>query len=65
VFAEEFARLGLDRRRILGLFQSPFYAAAHAVARVLGEAEVASIIDQCVSAWGPHPDPARAAHAEE
>jgi hypothetical protein len=58
VFAEEFARLGLDGRRILGLFRSPFYAAAHGAVRVLGEAEVTAIIDQCVSVWGRHARPA-------
>jgi hypothetical protein len=57
VIAEEFARLGFDRRRILGLFRSPFYAGAHRAAGVLGEAEVVSIIDQCVSVWGPHAAP--------
>jgi len=61
VFAEEFARLGLDRQRILGLFRSPFYAAAHQAVRVLGEAEVAAIIDQCASVWGPHAAPGASA----
>ena len=63
VFAEEFARLGFDRRRIAGLFRSPFYAGAHQALRALGEAEVAAIIDQCVSVWGPHAAPG--ARAEE
>ncbi|HSE93025.1 MAG TPA: hypothetical protein VLF19_06940 [Methylomirabilota bacterium] len=51
VFAEEFARLGYDARRILGLFRSPFYAGAHHALRALGETEVAAIIEECVSAW--------------
>ena len=57
VFAEEFARLGFDARRILSLFRSPFYAGAHRAWRALGEPEVAAIIDQCVSVWGPHASP--------
>ena len=52
VFAEEFARLGFDARRILGLFRSPFYAGAHAALRALGESEVTAIVAECVSVWG-------------
>ena len=54
VFAEEFARLGYDARRILSLFRTPFYAGAHGAWRALGEAEIAAIVDQCVGVWGPH-----------
>ena len=53
VFAEEFARMGYNRRRILGLFRSPFYAGVHRSWRALGEAEVTAIVEQCVSVWGP------------
>jgi len=42
VFAEEFARMGFDAPRILGLFRSPFYAGAHRALRRLGETEVAA-----------------------
>jgi hypothetical protein len=63
VFAEEFARLGLSARRLLGLFRSPFYAGAHQALRVLGEAEVAAIVEECVSVWHPRARPA--AEAEE
>ena len=52
VFAEEFARLGHDRRQILGLFKNPFYAGAHGAYRALGEEAIFSIIDECVSVWG-------------
>ncbi len=52
VFAEEFARLGFDTRRILGLFRTPFYAGAHAALRALGDVEIAAIVDECVRAWG-------------
>ena len=54
VFVEEFARLGYDARRILGLFRTPFYAGAHRAWRALGETEIAAIVDQCVGVWGPH-----------
>jgi hypothetical protein len=53
VFAEEFARMGFDARRILGLFRSPFYAGAHRALRALGETEVTAIIGECVGVWGP------------
>jgi hypothetical protein len=54
VFAEEFARMGFDGRRILGLFRSPFYAGAHQALRALGEAEVLAIIEECVGVFGRH-----------
>ena len=54
VFAEEFARMGLDAPRILGLFRSPFYAGAHGAFQVLGEPEIAAIIEECVGVLGPH-----------
>ena len=54
VFAEEFARMGLGAPRILGLFRSPFYAGAHGALRVLGEPEIAAIIEECVGVFSPH-----------
>ena len=54
VFAEEFARMGLDAPWILGLFRSPFYAGAHGALQVLGEPEIAAIIEECVGVLGPH-----------
>ena len=57
VFAEEFARMGFDAPRILGLFQSPFYAGAHRALRRLGETEVAAIIRECVGVFGAHTRP--------
>jgi hypothetical protein len=51
VFAEEFARLGYDRARLLWLFQNPFYAGAHGAYRALGEKETLSIIDECLNVW--------------
>jgi hypothetical protein len=51
VFAEEFARLGYDRARLVWLFQNPFYAGAHGAYRALGEKETLSIIDECLNVW--------------
>lgn len=52
VFAEEFARLGYDRARLLWVFKNPFYAGAHGAYQALGEDEILSIIDECLGAWG-------------
>ena len=52
VFAEEFARLGYTREQLLGLFKNPFYGGAHGAYRQLGNAEILSIIDECLNAWG-------------
>jgi len=52
VFAEEFARLGYDRKRILWLFKNPFYGGAHGAYRALGEKTVRAIIDECLAVWG-------------
>lgn len=52
VFAEEFARLGYDRARLLWLFKNPFYAGAYGAYQALGEKETLSIIDECLNAWG-------------
>ena len=52
VFAEEFARMGFDAGRILGLFRSPFYAGAHRALCVLGAVEVTAIIGECVGVYG-------------
>jgi hypothetical protein len=51
VFAEELARTGFDAPRILAVFRSPFYAAAHAAYRRLGEPEVAAIVEECVGVF--------------
>ncbi len=53
VFAEEFARLGFSAGRIMSLFRSPFYAGAHRALQVLGEREVAVIVEECARAWSP------------
>jgi hypothetical protein len=52
VFAEEFARMGYDRARLLALFKNPFYGGAHGAYRTLGEPATLAIIDECIDAWG-------------
>ena len=51
VFADEFARMGHTPRQILGLFQNPFYAGAHAALQALGEAAVTAIVAECTGRW--------------
>ena len=51
-FADEFAQMGFDRDGILRLFRTPFYAGAHAALQLLGEAEVAHIVDESVRVFG-------------
>jgi hypothetical protein len=53
VFAEEFARMGMDVPGVLGLFRDPFYAGAHAAYRSLGEGSIQTIVEECVRVWGP------------
>jgi hypothetical protein len=52
VFAEEFARMGMDVPGVLGLFRDPFYAGAHGVYRTLGDEAIRRIVEECVSVWG-------------
>ena len=52
IFAEEFARLGYDRTRILWLFKNPFYGSAHGAYQALGDETIRAIIDECLAAWG-------------
>jgi hypothetical protein len=52
VFAEEFARMGHDRRQIIALFKNPYYGGAHGAYRALGEKETLAIIDECLNVWG-------------
>ena len=52
VFAEEFAKLGFDERRLLRLFRNPFYAGPYQAYRALGEPVIRGIVDECVRAWG-------------
>ena len=49
VFAEEFARLGHSRERIVALFRDPFYGGAHGAWQALGEERITAIVDECVA----------------
>ena len=51
-FAEEFARFGWKRDRILGLFRNPAYRAAHAALEALGEEQIRSVVDEAMALWG-------------
>lgn len=51
-FAEEFARLGHDRARILWMFRTPFYVGAHGAYRALGTGAITAIVDECMAVWG-------------
>lgn len=43
-FVEEFALMGLSRRRILLYFDSPFYAGSHRLRELLGREEIEEIV---------------------
>ena len=51
-FADEFAQLGLGRDQILALCRKPFYSGAHQAWRLLGENEIARIVDESLAVWG-------------
>lgn len=52
VFAEEFARMGFNKMRLLRVFQTPFYAGAHRAYLELGRVEIEEIVDECLGVWG-------------
>ena len=52
-FAEEYARQGWNRRRLLEMFSSAFYSGPHLAWLQLGEEAVTEIIDQAVQMWKP------------
>ena len=51
-FADEFAQLGLGRAQILALYRKPFYSGAHQAWRLLGEDEIARVVDESLAVWG-------------
>ena len=51
VFAEEFARLGFDKKHILRLFHNSIYAAAHRALIDLGEEEILRLVSEVVEIW--------------
>jgi hypothetical protein len=51
-FAEEFVRMGHDEPWLLRVFRSPLYAGPHQAYRVLGDAAVRAIVQECLQALG-------------
>ncbi len=51
-FAEEFAQLGYGEERLLKLFRSSSYAAAHQAWLALGDDQVSRIVKECVDVFG-------------
>jgi hypothetical protein len=51
-FADEFAQLGLDRQAILALYRQPEYSGAHRAWQLLGDAEIARIVDESLAVYG-------------
>ncbi|MBI4476899.1 MAG: hypothetical protein HY654_06970 [Acidobacteria bacterium] len=51
-FADEFAQLGLTRAQILALYRRAEYAGAHRAWRLLGEREIARLVDESLAVWG-------------
>ena len=51
-FADEFAQLGLTRSQILALYRKTEYAGAHQAWRLLGDDEIARIVDESLAVWG-------------
>jgi hypothetical protein len=51
-FADEFAQLGFSRAQILALYRKAEYTGAHQAWCLLGEDEVARIVDESLAVWG-------------
>lgn len=51
-FADEFAQLGLQRAQILALYRRAHYAGAHRAWQLLGEPEIARIVDESLAVYG-------------
>ena len=51
-FADEFAQLGFTRPQILVLYRKTEYAGAHQAWRLLGEDEIARVVDESLAVWG-------------
>lgn len=52
-FAEEYARLGFDRTRILKMFTTKGYAGPFMAHEMLGATEIAGLVDDVLMRWGP------------
>ncbi len=51
-FADEFAQLGFSRPQILALYRQPIYAGAHQAWQLLGEDQIARLVDESLAVWG-------------
>ncbi len=51
-FAEEFSQLGYGEKRLMKLFRSPSYAAAHQAWLALGDNQILRIVKECVAVFG-------------
>ena len=51
-FADEFAQLGFTRAQILALYRKAEYSGAHQAWRLLGEGEIARMVDESLAVWG-------------
>ena len=51
-FADEFAQLGFTRPQILGLFRRAEYTGAYQAWTLLGEAAIATLVDESLAVWG-------------
>ena len=51
-FIEEYALMGWPPRRILGMFQQPFYGGAHDAYEALGEQRILTLIEQIAGPVG-------------
>jgi hypothetical protein len=54
---EEFVRFGYDAESVLALFKTPFYAGAHEVLRLRGEAYVRALAEEAVLRYRPRSRP--------
>lgn len=52
VFAEEFARMGFNKEKIMRLFSRPFYSGSHRAYQELGAEKTEKIVDECLAIWG-------------
>lgn len=62
-FVEEFARLGWSAEKVFKMFTTPFYAAAHRIYRLKGEAFIRDRITAAAPYFEAHDAPAEASHA--
>ncbi len=49
---EEFAQLGFNERRLLHLFQNPFYRSAYQAGQILGKERIDKIVREVLQIWG-------------